>query len=132
MTFSSLLLIAFSGTMCFAMYQAIASPDRARTFETSTAGEGGYYLALCFFIGTVPASVIWTFVTVDDRSPLYAAVTIWMLVCGGWGLLGILLPFPILKWFVPPAYRTATEHIYPRPVIGLKRVKYLTYPPDGD
>ena len=130
MDFSSLLILALFGFFVFITYQAIASPNRVRTFETSTAGEGGYYMTLGLFIGFVPITVLSVFVEIDYDSFVVNALGAWMVACTAWGLLGILVPLPILKWFVPPAYRTATEHIYPRPVIGLKRVTYLTYPDD--
>ncbi|WP_076263819.1 hypothetical protein [Intrasporangium flavum] len=130
MDFTSVLVLALFGFFVFITYQAIASPNRARTFETSTAGEGGYYMTLGLFMGFVPITLYSVFVKIDYDSFVVNAFGVWMVACTGWGLLGILLPFPILKWFVPPAYRTETEHIYPRPVIGLKRVKYLTYPDD--
>ena len=130
MNASGLIVIAVFGMIPFITYQAIANPTRAEKLEGPTSGEGGYYLTLHFFFGIVPLAVVRTFATLDDHSPVYTGLTIWLLACLAWGLLGMFLPFPILKWFVPPAYRTETEHIYKRPVIGLKRVNYLTYPDD--
>ena len=92
--------------------------------------DRGYFAALWFSIGFTPAFAVSLFIDVTGTT-LGTVIGIWVLVFALYGFVGLAFHVPIPKWFVPPAYKNKTEHVYPRPVIGLRRVDRLSDRPDA-
>jgi hypothetical protein len=113
-------------------YLSISQPKRMYRgrFRYAHLPDRGYVAGLGLGFGFTPVG-LWISAGGTNGGIVDKIVLLWLLVCMAWAGMGQFAAVPIPKWFVPPAFKNETEHVYPRRVFGLRKVDRLSDRPDA-
>lgn len=116
----------------FLGYIGISQPKRMYRgrFRYAQLPDRGYFAGLGLGIGFTPVG-LWLSAGGSSEGLVANILFPWCLACGIYGFIGQFAAVPIPKWFVPPAFKNDTEHVYPRRVFGLRKVDRLSDRPDA-
>ncbi|WP_323095750.1 hypothetical protein [Intrasporangium sp. YIM S08009] len=113
-------------------YVSVATPSRMYRgrFRFAQLPDRGYFGGLCAGLGFTPVG-LWMSIGGSDEGVVANILFSWLVLCLAYCAIGQFAAVPIPKWFVPSAFKNDTEHVYPRRVLGLRKVDRLSDRPDA-